>query len=196
MLTKNEILEIINQKIQADEKLGDQSGGSGHLSYRSYSIDDFTANEISSELLKIKYRYKIFIETEFTYYPDNPPQEYNYEKVITVNNKKEIVSENKTTEYSTGISNIPYEEWESVKIKIEEYLEKLLIKIEWKYGDCRAPFVYPPTFKIVKLDNDSVEYRCIIKYDLGENELMIFKSEDASNLLPQVIEKLAGMFPL
>ncbi len=92
MLTENDILEIINQKIHSDEELGEQAGGSGHLGFVSYSIDDYTVTRISSELIEIKFKYTLITETEFTYYPDNPPHASHIEKKIFVNDKKEIIS--------------------------------------------------------------------------------------------------------
>jgi hypothetical protein len=93
MFTEGQILEIIKQKIAADEKLGEQSGGSGHLGFVSYDIKDYKTKQISPEQLEISYQYCIYVETEFTSYPDNPPLEYHLEKVIVVNRDKEILSE-------------------------------------------------------------------------------------------------------
>ncbi len=93
MLTKDEILKIINKEIEADEKLGDQVGGSGHMGYVSCKLDDYKTKQISEDLLEITYRYTIFIETEFTYYPDNPPMEYHQKKVIRVNRQKLIITD-------------------------------------------------------------------------------------------------------
>jgi len=93
MLTKKEILELINQKITADEKLGDQVGGSGHMGFVSYKINFFKTRQISPELLEITFSYTIYVETEFTNYPDNPPMEYPHEKTIIFNRDKEILPE-------------------------------------------------------------------------------------------------------
>ena len=92
MFTKDEILEIINKQIGADEKLGDQAGGSGHMGFVSYNLDEYKTKQISKDILEITYKYTIFIETEFTYYPDNPPMEYPRKKVISVDYDKNIIS--------------------------------------------------------------------------------------------------------
>ena len=39
MLTKEQIETAIRQQIEKDEKLGEQSGGSGHMGYVDYVID-------------------------------------------------------------------------------------------------------------------------------------------------------------
>jgi len=95
MLLEKEILEIIKKKIESDEKLGHQSGGSGHMGYVSYEIKDYKTRQINPDQLEISYHYCLYVETEFTYYPDNPPMEYHHKKVIVVNRDKDIISENK-----------------------------------------------------------------------------------------------------
>ena len=93
MFSKEEVLEIINKHIEADEKLGDQAGGSGHMGFVSCNLDKYKTKQISEDVLEITYQYTIFIETEFTYYPDNPPMEYPNKKVIRVNLDKKIIPE-------------------------------------------------------------------------------------------------------
>ena len=91
MFTDKEIDEIINQKISDDEKLGDQAGGSGHMGFVSYKINHFKTRQISPQQLEITYSYTLYVETEFTYYPDNPPMEYPHEKTMIVNSDKQII---------------------------------------------------------------------------------------------------------
>ncbi|MBN2412457.1 hypothetical protein JXQ31_12270 [candidate division KSB1 bacterium] len=91
MYTDKEILEIIDQKITADEKLGEQAGGSGHLGFVSYQINYFKTRQISPQRLEIAYSYTVYVESEFTYYPDNPPKPYTHDKKIMVNRDKVIV---------------------------------------------------------------------------------------------------------
>jgi hypothetical protein len=93
MFTEKEILEIIKNKIESDTQLGDQSGGSGHMGFVSYEIKDFKTRAVSSDMLEIAYNYCTFVETEFTYYPDNPPREYLFSHTIIVDRDKKIVSE-------------------------------------------------------------------------------------------------------
>lgn len=93
MFSKDEILDIIKRKIEIDEKLGDQTGGSGHKGFVSYQIENFTTRQLSQDQLEITYNYCIYVETEFTYYPDNPPMEYPNKKVIVVNKDKQICDE-------------------------------------------------------------------------------------------------------
>ena len=94
MYTDKEILEIIHNKIKTDEKLGEQTGGSGHLGYVSYEFKSYSTKQLTPERLEIIYTYSTFVETEFTYYPDNPPMEYEHTKRIVVDSKKRIIDEN------------------------------------------------------------------------------------------------------
>ncbi len=94
MFNEEEIHEIVKRKIEADEKLGEQTGGSSHLSYVSYVLNNVKTKQLSDEKIEIQYKYKIFIESEFTVYPDNPPMEYPKTKVIVVDKNKKIISDN------------------------------------------------------------------------------------------------------
>lgn len=89
MLSEQEIKEVIHDKIEKDEKTGERSGGSGHLGEVSYELQDFKTEEVDENHIRITYRYTVFVETEFTYNPDNPPHSYRKEKsfVIDPNNK-------------------------------------------------------------------------------------------------------------
>lgn len=95
MFSESEILEIINHKIELDEGTGYKGGGSSHLSYKTFQVDSFKAEGISSGETEITYMYTVYVETEFTCYPDNPPAEYCHKKKITVNGRGEIVREGK-----------------------------------------------------------------------------------------------------
>ncbi len=93
MLKKEAIKAIIRKQIEKDERLGDQVGGSGHSSFVSYTIKDYETKPLENNALKIKYSYEVTVETEFTYYPDNPPQVYKHEKTIVVDRTGLIDSE-------------------------------------------------------------------------------------------------------
>lgn len=90
MLSKEKIREIIIRKIEADEKPGEQIGGSGHLAHKSYRLDGFKIKELNNKQLEITYRYTVFVETEFTYLPDNPPYEYIHETTIVIDSNGKI----------------------------------------------------------------------------------------------------------
>jgi len=93
MLSTNQIKSIIKSKIKTDEKIGDSSGGSGHLASTSFSITDFTVNTTTEGATKIYYEYVLSQETEFTHYSDNPPQEYQFSKFILLDPKHNLISE-------------------------------------------------------------------------------------------------------
>ncbi|MHA1717069.1 MAG: hypothetical protein ACTSXP_15600 [Promethearchaeota archaeon] len=99
MFSENDLKEIVEAKIRVDEVLGEQVGGSGHSGYISFNIEKI--NEPKQVKggdradWEITYQYRIIIETEFTYYPDNPPYEYLYEKSIIVNDDGKVIEESK-----------------------------------------------------------------------------------------------------
>jgi len=79
---KEKILSAIEAHIKSKHKLGDQSGGSGHKGYVSFRLDDYEVREMGDSKTKVSFSYSIITETEFTYYPDNPPYEDHYEGLI------------------------------------------------------------------------------------------------------------------
>ena len=88
MLSKEEIEKLICGKIEREEKLGNQAGGSGHLSFVEYDIDWIGKPVKTEEGFVIDYRYTLVITTEFTVEPDNPPYTYpKYGKIIIKSNK-------------------------------------------------------------------------------------------------------------
>ncbi|UCG02809.1 MAG: hypothetical protein JSW11_02235 [Candidatus Heimdallarchaeota archaeon] len=94
MLSETEIREVIKGKIDQDENLGEKVGESGHLGYTSYEIDHISKPvKQPGEIWKVAYIYTLYVETEFTYYPDNPPYEYKYKKTIFLDEKGKIVNE-------------------------------------------------------------------------------------------------------
>jgi hypothetical protein len=97
MFSEKEVREIIKGKIKQDEVLGEGVGGSGHLGYKSFKINHISKPEkihtSNEQLRRITYEYTIYVETEFTYYPDNPPHEYKYRKTIFLDEGGNILKE-------------------------------------------------------------------------------------------------------
>ena len=95
MFTDAQLQEIVKNQIEKDEKLGDQAGGSGHLGFVSYRIKKISDPEESQvekgRTWKISYEYVTIVETEFTYYPDNPPYESLHEKTIILDDSGTII---------------------------------------------------------------------------------------------------------
>ena len=90
MLSEEKIRDILIRRIEADEKPGEQAGGSGHLAYKSYRLDGFEIKKLDNARLEVKYRYTVFIESEFTVLPDNPPHEYHHAKVVVMDGEGRI----------------------------------------------------------------------------------------------------------
>lgn len=76
MLSEQEIQNLVQKQIERTEKLGHQSGGSGHMAYVGYKIDEIEITHLPNGKIRVDYRYSTYVETEFTYEPDNPPMEY------------------------------------------------------------------------------------------------------------------------
>jgi len=87
---KNKIRQAIEQYIAGEHPLGEGAGGSGHLGHVSSRIDEFSYTEKENGYL-VTFKYTILTETEFTYYPDNPPYEDRYEASINLDREFRLV---------------------------------------------------------------------------------------------------------
>ena len=84
MITPEELEKIIRQKIESEEKLGEQSGGSGHMGYVDYDIEKIDEPVLTDEGYSVNYAYTLIITTEFTYEPDNPPYRVPVSKTLLI----------------------------------------------------------------------------------------------------------------
>lgn len=194
MFSKEEIIEIIRQKIQQDEKLGEQSGGSEHLGHIEFKLNHFISEQLSEDKLKIKYHYTLVVETGFTYYPDNPPMEYPHQKMIIVDRNKKITEEKDLQLKEDNTNTGDDFNWELAKGEIMDYLERLLLKIEWLYGENRAPFLYPPIFESFINEKGTNEYKCTIELDLAGKGNMVFQSDNPATLLKEIESEIQQRF--
>jgi hypothetical protein len=94
---EEQLKKIIDQDILIHTKLGEFAGGSGHMSYISYKITKIdppaAITHNNQSCYKIHYEYTTYTETEFTFYPDNPPYEETYEKTIIIDQLGKILSD-------------------------------------------------------------------------------------------------------
>jgi len=84
MLTEKKIREIVESQIRQDNELGERAGGSGHLSYVSYRVDEIIPRDLPDGQIEVAYTYTLITETEFTCYPDNPPYETTCSSIIRI----------------------------------------------------------------------------------------------------------------
>ncbi len=91
--SETEIREIVQRQIEAEEQLGAQAGGSGHLGHCGYTVDEVKTRRLADGQLQVIYRYTLFVETEFTCYPDNPPQEYPRQKTVVLDRNGQVIPE-------------------------------------------------------------------------------------------------------
>jgi len=114
MFSDEEIEKIVKTKIDQDETLGDQVGGSGHLGNVSLVINEISKpKEIKTEKLngwEITFKYTLTVVTEFTIYPDNPPDQSTYKKTIIIDKNGAITQESKK-EYIEGSIDAKITDW-------------------------------------------------------------------------------------
>jgi hypothetical protein len=97
MFSTSFIHAIVEKIITKSEMINKTSGGSKHLSQKTFKIEEIspllpaTHNKLNGWLLS--FMYSITVETEFTYYPDNPPYEYKYLKKVLISDKGAILHE-------------------------------------------------------------------------------------------------------
>ena len=103
MFTEEELLQIIKLAIEADENSGDQSAGSGHMSHKSYSVDTLETSCSDGCKIEIEYSYTVFVETEFTMFPDNPPAEYHKKGKIVLDKDKNMITRVKPVSRDPGV---------------------------------------------------------------------------------------------
>ncbi len=93
--TKDAIKRIVASVIERREKLGESAGGSGHFGYTSYNITRISApvevQEKGKTLFKVTCTYELVVETEFTYYPDNPPHRFPKEIELLLDREGNVV---------------------------------------------------------------------------------------------------------
>ncbi len=175
MIDDRIIKNVINLVLDHDVKPGDHAGGSGHLSYVSYTVKEIIKEEIRDKILNIRCLYDTVIVTEFTIEPDNPPYIYNHEKRIML-----IESEDAEGVLSDGHVA------ESFEKQIIRYVDYYLLKIEQGYGDCRVPVKFPPYFHSEKPEDKITLYYAFIDVDLGEDETLAFVSSNPGSMVPSV----------
>ena len=97
MIDEEQIKQIINSRLNEMEKTGKNAAVSGHLGFKSIIIDGIGKPELqkrdTSDRYQLTCNYRVIVETEFTYYPDNLPQEYPKKARFIMNDKGEIIDE-------------------------------------------------------------------------------------------------------
>jgi len=91
MSQKHKIENIIMRYIGSNHTLGDRAGGSGHMGHVSCTLDEFNFKELGDGNTEVNFKYTLVTETEFTYYPDNPPQDEKFKKKLLLNRELNII---------------------------------------------------------------------------------------------------------
>lgn len=180
---------IIRKKIDLDEETGEQAGGSGHVSEVASHLDYISLKTDETGLVEAIYFYTLIVCSEFTMHPSNPPKVYRYRKTIWINPGKGILRESEKIHYS--LDELPPEiAWPMVQDEILQFIEKFLFIIEWKYGDCRAPFRYPPEFAVENDQEGSPQYVCFIITEDEAADRLEFRSAAPSRLVNLITSEI------
>jgi hypothetical protein len=83
---------------------------------------------------------------------------------------------------------------ELVRKLILEYLDDYLFKVEWRYGDCRAPFKYPPKIHEEAKPGGGIVYVCEIGDDTGTDEIFTITAESGDSLLESVRREISSRY--
>ena len=105
MLKKEQIIQIIREKIFREERPGDHLGSSGHMGNRQVEIRKVIPSLMETGW-EVEYEYIVTTETEFTIYPDNPPIEEYYRVKSLMDNAVKILNEKKEWIKGSGGSDI------------------------------------------------------------------------------------------
>ncbi|MBN1184541.1 MAG: hypothetical protein JXB49_19770 [Bacteroidales bacterium] len=89
-MDNEQIKGILEGWLNKKEEAGEKGSGSGHLSFVSFIVNDILSKEQVSEGWNIEFSYTQYIETEFTYYPDNPPYEYPGQAKVVISEEGEV----------------------------------------------------------------------------------------------------------
>ena len=130
--------QLIWNQINLRHKLGEGTGGSGHLGNVSASIED--VQELKSnkkELdLEVTYQYSIHVESEFTVYGENEPVADIYEHLLLIKNGQ-VVEDKYLRMIQNSMESMPISFLEgSIPEEEDEYwFERLDAAYAKEYGD-------------------------------------------------------------
>jgi len=85
--------------------------------------------------------------------------------------------------------------WEAAQQEILQCLVDLLHRIEWHYGDNRAPVRYPPVFSMAEKPDGTQSFHCTIETDFGEpEEQLVFSAGSPQELAEEVCREIRARF--
>ena len=84
--------------------------------------------------------------------------------------------------------------WEDIIEEIDTYIIKYFKKIEWYYGDNRAPFAYPAKCYIKNTETDMPVYVCELVMEDPGAENLIIEEKTPALLFPLVKKTINSKF--
>lgn len=188
MLNQNLLSKLAEYIIAKEEKSGTHPGGSGHLADVGVSAECIMQEEPDKDTTKVTIIYKKTVVSEFTIYPDNPPYESLYRKTVTTDNRGNIISETEKEYVTTE------ELWDCVQRAVRLVVEYVLLRIEWMYGDNRAPLRFPPSFSVSEGGSGEKIYTCIVEHDFPDAEKMVYSSGNPGEVYRQASDDILRRF--
>ena len=83
-------------------------------------------------------------------------------------------------------------EWNQIIQKINNFLFVYLSKVEWYYGDCRAPFQYPARFYFDR--ENTGKFTCEIIPELNGDSPIFFSSSNPQKVFTKVQNRIFSLF--
>lgn len=83
--------------------------------------------------------------------------------------------------------------WEEAKKEIDKYIIIYFQKIEWYYGDNRAPFAYPPRL-YTKQKSSGTTYICELVLEYADADSIIIEEKTPSLLFERTKKEINSRF--
>jgi hypothetical protein len=94
IFTEEHIQRALQHRLDRIENAGEHAGGSGNLGEISVKITKIEPAESVAPLRwRVAFEYTVFVVSEFTSYPDNPPHESHYRSAVLFDETGEIAGE-------------------------------------------------------------------------------------------------------
>lgn len=84
--------------------------------------------------------------------------------------------------------------WEQAKKEIDKYIIIYFQKIEWYYGENRAPFAYPPRLYIERKKRGTPSYVCELILEDSLPDSIIIEEKTPSLLFERVKKEINSRF--
>lgn len=84
--------------------------------------------------------------------------------------------------------------WTAARRKILGFLFDYLERIEWRYGEGRAPFLYPCRFRRIRAGAEAGGFLCVLTPDVPDSRPLRIRAEDPETLVVRVVDAVEEFF--